>query len=440
MALQDLTPQLRTRLSRMERAVGWFVFLATALLLFGFGYYLYHVADQRGWFLTKAKFYTYINNASGLTVGAPVKLMGFQVGQISGITAMPPRSKYNVRIEFFVNQVTPQNEPYYGYIWSEGSLVKVNSDLLGNRSLEITRGTSGCNAYLTHPLETFSLEQAKTLSNPREWRLAENIYDDNSNLVFRVFTTALWPSNVEQMAEMKLDSIPVINLKQDGSRILAMWNNQLQRYEPYDSRDNNETNAYQLVVAESPSVTDQAQAMITQVQKALPGILALTNKIASVLDNANATLANAALATSNLNQTILSVQPMLTNFTRISEQLREPGGPANWALGGNSAAQVQSILTNANSLIINLNTNVTDALFNLADITGSLDAQVQSNTNIVSWLSKTIVDSDNFVQGLKHHWLLRSAFKQENEAEAKAAKERAAEEKNAQTNTPTKNP
>jgi hypothetical protein len=36
MALQDLTPQLRTRLSRMERAVGWFVFVATALLLFGF--------------------------------------------------------------------------------------------------------------------------------------------------------------------------------------------------------------------------------------------------------------------------------------------------------------------------------------------------------------------------------------------------------------------
>ena len=40
MALQDLTPQLRTRLNRMERAVGWFVLLATALLIFGFAYYL----------------------------------------------------------------------------------------------------------------------------------------------------------------------------------------------------------------------------------------------------------------------------------------------------------------------------------------------------------------------------------------------------------------
>ena len=35
MALQDLTPQLRTRLSRMERAVGWFVALAVLLLVFG---------------------------------------------------------------------------------------------------------------------------------------------------------------------------------------------------------------------------------------------------------------------------------------------------------------------------------------------------------------------------------------------------------------------
>ena len=48
MALQDLTPQLRTRLNRMERVVGWFVLLATLLLLFGFGYYLYKTAERKG--------------------------------------------------------------------------------------------------------------------------------------------------------------------------------------------------------------------------------------------------------------------------------------------------------------------------------------------------------------------------------------------------------
>ena len=50
MALQDLTPQLRTRLNRMERAVGWFVLMATALLIFGFAYYLHNTAKRKGWF------------------------------------------------------------------------------------------------------------------------------------------------------------------------------------------------------------------------------------------------------------------------------------------------------------------------------------------------------------------------------------------------------
>ncbi len=39
MALQDLTPQHRTRLRRLEHAVGVFVIIANVLLLSGFGYY-----------------------------------------------------------------------------------------------------------------------------------------------------------------------------------------------------------------------------------------------------------------------------------------------------------------------------------------------------------------------------------------------------------------
>ena len=77
MALQDLTPQLRTRLSRMERAVGWFVFVATALLLFGFGYYIYHTAERKGWFVIKATFHTYVQSSAGLNVGDPVVYDGF---------------------------------------------------------------------------------------------------------------------------------------------------------------------------------------------------------------------------------------------------------------------------------------------------------------------------------------------------------------------------
>ena len=92
MPLQDLTPQLRTRLNRMERAVGWFVFLATALLLFGFGYYIYHTAERKGWFKTKAPFHIYVQSSAGLKVGDDVVLMGSPVGDITGIRTQPPTS------------------------------------------------------------------------------------------------------------------------------------------------------------------------------------------------------------------------------------------------------------------------------------------------------------------------------------------------------------
>ena len=133
MALQDLTPQLRTRLSRMERAVGWFVLLATALLAFGFVYYAYSTAKRKGWFLTKVPYFTFTDRATGLKVGDPVMLMGFEVGQITRIDAQPPEDFYfDVYVEFEIN------EPHYGYLWTLGSRAKVlSADFLGKRVVEV---------------------------------------------------------------------------------------------------------------------------------------------------------------------------------------------------------------------------------------------------------------------------------------------------------------
>jgi hypothetical protein len=111
---------------------------------------------------------------------------------------------------------------------------------------------------------------------------------------------------------------------------------------------------------------------------------------------------------------------VLTNFAGISAQLREPGGLAVLALGTNGNEQIQGVLTNANSLLANTDTNLTAMLFNLAGITSNLNTQVQANTNMLGGISKMIVDSDDFVQGLKRHWLLRSAFKNENKTNAPA--------------------
>ena len=137
------------------------------------------------------------------------------------------------------------------------------------------------------------------------------------------------------------------NTEKDKNHIVASWWRSRHRYQNFtpDSED-----AY-LRAVETPPISDQLQAMVLQVQTALPNILALTNKIAAVLDNA-------ATATSNLNVTLVETQPMITNFALISAQLREPGGPMVWALGTNGNEQLQGTLTNVNSLLGHTDTNL----------------------------------------------------------------------------------
>ena len=77
----------------------------------------------------------------------------------------------------------------------------------------------------------------------------------------------------------------------------------------------------------------------------------------------------------------------------------------------NPNGQIQGALTNMNSLLANTDTNMTAILIHLADLTSNLNAQVQANTNMLAGISKAVTDADDLVQGLKHHWLLRSAFK-----------------------------
>ena len=80
--------------------------------------------------------------------------------------------------------------------------------------------------------------------------------------------------------------------------------------------------------------------------------------------------------------------------------------------------QLEGTLTNASATLASANTNLiilvqdlSRSLDNLADMTSNLNSQVQANTNLLSAISQTIIHADQFVQGLKHHWLFRSAFK-----------------------------
>src|SRR4029079_3231380 len=184
MALQDLTPQLRTRLSRMERAVGWFVFLAVLLLAFGYVYYVYTTAERKGWFLIKARYFTFVDSATGLKVGDPVMLMGFDAGAITDIKPMPAEQfTYNVYVEFELKS------PNYGYIWSEGSHARVaTADLLGKPVLEVTKGTGGYPTYIFYPMLTVNSAELKQLPDAATYVLGEEVPEPNgTNLLAKHF-------------------------------------------------------------------------------------------------------------------------------------------------------------------------------------------------------------------------------------------------------------
>jgi MlaD protein len=349
MPIHDLTPQLRTRLGRVERVVGLFVVLATALLLFGFFYYTYHTAQRKGWFLLKAPYFTFVRTAAGLKEGDQVKLMGFDVGQITKVEAMPAdQTGYNVYIEFRIKA------PYYGYLWTDSGAKVVTGDFLGHRYLEVTRGISGNPSYRERTNRVFKLWEKKGLL----------IWDEN---------------------EYKLL----------GRKPKGFW----------------------LFADETPALTEQLDLLLKKAEVALPN---LTNQLFEIL-------ANGVALTTNLGSLVLSARPIVTNLTVITAQLQDPHGSlGEWLIPTNINRQLQLALRSANSTFTNADSaltavqtnlsvvvgNLNQSLENLANMTSNLNAQVQANTNLLQEISTAIVNADTLIQGLKRHWLLRSAFKE----------------------------
>jgi len=390
MALQDLTPQLRTRLNRMERAVGWFVLVALVLMIVGFAYFLHNTAARRGWFLQKITYQTCVSSGLGLKIGDPVKLMGFDVGEITAIIPNDPYSYYNITIQF---RVKLDQYNYPGYIWSD-SKVKVNAgDLLGGRFLEITKGVAGVptthqptNGTTAEVLQRF-MEMEK---RPRETFAVLKLQD------FQEAQNSGRPPTPDDQLMAKVLGDLNAEVRQDPA---AFYTN--------DFRDN----IFWLEPLESLAVTERLDQMVSQVESALPNILNLTNKIGSVLDRS-------ALLASNLNVVALQAQPAASNLAELAAELRGAGALGEWALGTNGQQNLDSALANANTTIAHADTNLTllvenlaRSLDNLAEITSNLNSQVQANTNMLGSISKAVIDADELVQGLKRHWLLRSAFR-----------------------------
>jgi hypothetical protein len=205
----------------MERIVGWFIIAATALMILALGYYLYRTAEQRGWFEVKAVYRTYADTGQGLKVGDAVRLMGFPIGHITEIAAMPPRGKgsdHNVMITFVVVGTN------YNYIWTGNSRAKfVSSGLIG-KELDITKGTIGYNTYINYPVQEMALADIKISPHLPKLRLGQEV-STGTNLESKAWVAL--SNNVEKLAGLGLSKVWTIDTTSRNKNITAVWKQQL---------------------------------------------------------------------------------------------------------------------------------------------------------------------------------------------------------------------
>ena len=111
----------------------------------------------------------------------------------------------------------------------------------------------------------------------------------------------------------------------------------------------------------------------------------------------------------------------------ITANLTEPEGSlGKWVLPPDTKgkldaalAGLEQTLTTTGRTLDNTDTNLLTtfsnlnlSLVNLANLTSNLHTQVDQNTNLVSSINNAIIEADTFLQGLKRHWLLRSAYRE----------------------------
>ena len=339
--------------------MGLFIIAATILVTAGFFIYIYHTGKRKGWFETKALCHTYLETATGVKVGDPVFMLGFPVGAVVEVRAMKPfYYGGNVFVSF---EVRGEN---IGYIWDDSRVKVASADLLlGKRTIELIPGGGS-----------------------------------------------------------KRKDLKVGFIQDKQGKIQQVWSREEFKYFDYT----NGTKGYSIEALESPALGDRLESISGSVQAALPNVLMLTNQLSEVLNNTKQ-------LTARLDGIVMEARPIVTNLAIITGQLKNPAGSlGDWLIPTNLNSQLiltltnlnqtlgkaEVLLTNANTVVTNKDAELTkvlitlnESLDGLAGITSNLNVQVQSNTNLVKGVSDAIVHADDLLQGLKKHWLLRSAFK-----------------------------
>ena len=359
---QDLTPQLRTRLTQVERLVGLFVGAAFILAAGLFGYFLWHTAHERGWFKKKAVYHPYLKSGAGVKPGTPVVLTGFTIGKVTKVDTMP-MEQWVIDWQFYVFVEFEVQEPYYGYILTDSQVSIGAGDFLGARSVEINRGRTG---KLT----------AKDLPSGKLGVLDKHFY-----------------------------------FEKDRTKAT---NNYLIYKEVADAPD-----GYFLSALEQQPLPETLTLIANEVHATIPGI---TNRIFTALDGVNQIVTNLG---GTLPKMEAAVDGLTNTLAQITPLLSKPGGIGEILIPTNLNAGLELTLSNVNAnahsvapLMSNVNSTVSEIRSTLAQVRGTVESmkgQLESNTNLVGNVSKLTASAAQLATDtdtlLRRHWLFRSAFK-----------------------------
>ncbi len=354
--MHDLTPQIRTRLRRVEWLVLAFLTGSGLLFLSAVGWWIKTTGDERGWFVVEVPYYTYLENAGAIHEGTPVKMMGFTIGKVDSVTTAEDNPynrwmKWNVYVHFLVR------EPYYGYIHTDSicRLGGTGIDLLGGSWLELTR--------------------AEGLGIP-------TVISNNATPVVLNEQFAYKPPTAERT-------------------------NKFLTYHPFKRRDH----GYFIATTNSVSLMDQAEQVAVMVRDALPG---LTNELAGILVDIHGITAQLRPALSKpggIGDLVIPTNLMrglevtLNDLHRTQENLQPVMTNASEAL-----VTAQDLSRELKPLFI----QVQGAVSNVQALVQSLESQVTS-TNLVGNVSrladKAALLADTTDTLMRRHWLFRSAFK-----------------------------
>jgi hypothetical protein len=390
MALQDLTPHLRTRLRKVE----WFVVLflggTFVLMLASLTWFIKKTGDARGWWVTEVPYYTYLPNASGIKAGSPVQMMGFKVGQVTKVDPVPLAELRNwnyyganpVFVAFVVR------EPYPGYITSDSRLK------LGGFPIEIAGGV----------VLELTVGSEKGLS-----------------------TTIMTNGRVSVLSD---------KFTYDQLAGKAITN--LQAYAHYTPLAKAEKGFF-LQLDTGDTLMGQVQGILGMVHGAMPG---LTNELHHTLTNVSQLTANLNAATAKpggVGTLVLGSNVMgrldrpggigeLVVPTNLTPWLSRTGGLGELVipekLNRELTATLASVRATVPGAVSNLDsrtaslglllTNLTAGTARAGSLVTNLDETIAKvKTNTVPEVNTLLDTLNSFVTGMKRHWLFRSAFKEQ---------------------------